>query len=131
VKDQSHKDEMSAAIRGDFQRLRERGVAATLTLRADELPDERTSGPTPAPDDTSTARADAPATGASLLPSPGGAEIEAEPEHPARALERDDPVADDRVPEPGPEPAPPQPVVAASADESPARSGLLARLLGR
>ena len=30
MKDQSHKDEMSAAIRGDFQRLRERGVAATL-----------------------------------------------------------------------------------------------------
>jgi hypothetical protein len=30
VKEQSHKDEMSAAIRGDFQRLRERGVSATL-----------------------------------------------------------------------------------------------------
>jgi hypothetical protein len=30
VKEQSHKDEMSAAIRGDFQRLRDRGVAATL-----------------------------------------------------------------------------------------------------
>jgi len=36
VKDQSHKDEMSAAIRGDFQRLRERGVAATLAPRDDE-----------------------------------------------------------------------------------------------
>jgi len=33
VKDQSHKDEMSAAIRGDFQRLRDRGVAATLAPR--------------------------------------------------------------------------------------------------
>jgi hypothetical protein len=37
VKDQSHKDEMSAAIRGDFQRLRDRGVAATLAPRADEV----------------------------------------------------------------------------------------------
>jgi hypothetical protein len=36
VKDQSHKDEMSAAIRGDFQRLRDRGVAATLAPRDDE-----------------------------------------------------------------------------------------------
>jgi hypothetical protein len=35
VKDQSHKDEMSAAIRGDFQRLRDRGVAATLAPRDD------------------------------------------------------------------------------------------------
>ena len=30
MKEQSHKDEMSAALRGDFQRLRARGVAATL-----------------------------------------------------------------------------------------------------
>lgn len=36
MKDQSHKDEMSAAIRGDFQRLRERGVAATLAPRDEE-----------------------------------------------------------------------------------------------
>ena len=36
MKDQSHKDEMSAAIRGDFQRLRDRGVAATLAPRDDE-----------------------------------------------------------------------------------------------
>ena len=36
MKDQSHKDEMSAAIRGDFQRLRERGVAATLAPREDD-----------------------------------------------------------------------------------------------
>ena len=38
MKDQSHKDEMSAAIRGDFQRLRDRGVAATLAPR-DEDPE--------------------------------------------------------------------------------------------
>ena len=30
MKEQSHKEEMSAALRGDFQRLRERGVPATL-----------------------------------------------------------------------------------------------------
>ena len=30
MKEQSHKDEMSAALRGDFERLRERGVAVAL-----------------------------------------------------------------------------------------------------
>ena len=30
MKEQSHKDEMSAALRGDFARLRERGVSSTL-----------------------------------------------------------------------------------------------------
>jgi hypothetical protein len=33
VKDQSHKEEMSKALRGDFERLRGRGVAATLAPR--------------------------------------------------------------------------------------------------
>ncbi len=36
MKEQSHKNEMSAAIRGDFQRLRARGVAATLAPRDHE-----------------------------------------------------------------------------------------------
>jgi hypothetical protein len=31
VKEQSHKNEMSAALRGDFKRLRERGVTTTLS----------------------------------------------------------------------------------------------------
>ena len=39
MKEQSHKDEMSAAIRGDFERLRGRGVAATLAPRDEETPD--------------------------------------------------------------------------------------------
>jgi hypothetical protein len=39
VKEQSHKSEMSAAIRGDFERLRERGVAATLAPRDDRAPE--------------------------------------------------------------------------------------------
>jgi hypothetical protein len=30
VKEQSHKEEMSAALRGDFQRLRARGVSPSL-----------------------------------------------------------------------------------------------------
>ena len=38
MREQSHKDEMSAAIRGDFQRLRDRGVAATLAPREEEAP---------------------------------------------------------------------------------------------
>ncbi len=37
MKDQSHKDEMSKALRGDFERLRERGVSTTLAPQ-DELP---------------------------------------------------------------------------------------------
>ncbi len=39
MKEQSHKREMSAAIRGDFERLRERGVAATLAPRGEEAPE--------------------------------------------------------------------------------------------
>lgn len=40
MREQSHKDEMSAAIRGDFERLRGRGVAATIApLGADPEPE--------------------------------------------------------------------------------------------
>jgi hypothetical protein len=42
VKEQSHKEEMSAALRGDFQRLRDRGVSASLVPQ-----DEREPGPEP------------------------------------------------------------------------------------
>lgn len=41
MKEQSHKDEMSAALRGDFDRLRERGVAVALA------PAEREAEPAP------------------------------------------------------------------------------------
>jgi len=44
VKDQSHKDEMSAALRGDFQRLRDRGVSSTLAP-VETLKDERPAEP--------------------------------------------------------------------------------------
>lgn len=44
MKEQSHKDEMSKALRGDFERLRDRGVATTLApgeeQRAQPTPDE-------------------------------------------------------------------------------------------
>ena len=43
MKEQSHKDEMSAALRGDFDRLRERGVAVALA------PAEREPEPEPGP----------------------------------------------------------------------------------
>ncbi len=36
MKEQSHKDEMSKALRGDFERLRERGVSVTLAPRETE-----------------------------------------------------------------------------------------------
>ena len=35
MKEQSHKDEMSKALRGDFERLRDRGVATTLAPKDD------------------------------------------------------------------------------------------------
>jgi hypothetical protein len=44
MKEQSHKDEMSAALRGDFRRLRERGVAVALA------PHEPDSDPETPPD---------------------------------------------------------------------------------
>jgi hypothetical protein len=53
VKEQSHKDEMSRALRGDFERLRERGVSTTLALR-DEEPEAvevPVGAPDPAPED--------------------------------------------------------------------------------
>jgi hypothetical protein len=40
VKEQSHKEEMSAAIRGDFQRLRARGVSAALVPQEGAEPSE-------------------------------------------------------------------------------------------
>lgn len=51
MKEQSHKEEMSRALRGDFERLRERGVAATLAPR-DEAETEP-KAPAPLQDDGS------------------------------------------------------------------------------
>ena len=40
MKEQSHKAEMSAALRGDFERLRARGVSAALVPQDEPEPDE-------------------------------------------------------------------------------------------
>ena len=52
MKEQSHKEEMSAAIRGDFQRLRARGVSPSLAPNeAPEPPaDEIVEGPPDVPE---------------------------------------------------------------------------------
>jgi hypothetical protein len=39
VKEQSHKRDMAAALRGDFARLRARGVSTTIELPAELEPD--------------------------------------------------------------------------------------------
>jgi hypothetical protein len=43
MKEQSHKQEMDAAVRGDFARLRARGVATTIVTE----PEETTVSPVP------------------------------------------------------------------------------------
>ncbi len=48
MKEQSHKDEMSAAIRGDFERLRDRGVASALAPPETE-PEPATEDEVPEP----------------------------------------------------------------------------------
>ncbi len=59
MKEQSHKDEMSAALRGDFARLRERGVSTTLAPpeersddAAEPIPEVAAEPVGPAPDET-------------------------------------------------------------------------------
>ncbi len=121
MKEQSHKDEMSAAIRGDFQRLRERGVAATLALRDEERPGDACVESPPVPPAPATAHPEAPAASPdeiAVLPGNGGA--------PPRT-----PGPEVVVREPAAEAMPDTPAEAddASADASP--RGLLARLLGR
>jgi len=135
VKEQSHKDEMSAAIRGDFERLRGRGVAATLAPRDEETPDN-------ACDESTQETESAPRAGAvpEQRPVPVAvAEPEPEPEPEPES-------GPERKPEPetepeldsgsGAEPQPePTPVIEprAGADgrlPDAERPGFLARLLG-
>jgi hypothetical protein len=102
VKDQSHKDEMSKALRGDFERLRDRGVATTLAPRHEE--------PTqPAPDEPESFEAPQPElTEPEPIPMP-------------------EPVTELTEPEPVTQPATDAPF--AEAEEP--HSGWLGRLLGR
>jgi hypothetical protein len=63
MKEQSHKEEMSAALRGDFQRLRERGVAPSLVPQDTEEPDAAPPEPVaedPADDEPSDVPAESP-----------------------------------------------------------------------
>jgi len=114
VKEQSHKDEMSAAVRGDFARLRDRGVAATL---APPAADSTTSAPEPMP-------------AAPVPPAPEPAAAEPPPPAPVAITEPEAEPADEP---PAPDPlttADPEPDV--ERDGEPARAGgWLDRLLGR
>jgi hypothetical protein len=73
VKEQSHKDEMSAALRGDFARLRDRGVAATLVPH-DDVPTDRAEADAQSPDRVE------PAPTAVPEPAPGPPEEAGPPE---------------------------------------------------
>lgn len=67
--EQSHKSEMAAALRGDFARLRARGVATTL--------EPAVVAPTPMTDDPATSPPEPPSPTAGRVSSEnGGAEIE-------------------------------------------------------
>ena len=102
MKDQSHKDEMSKALRGDFERLRDRGVATTLSP-----PDEQQAEPTPeAPESFEAPEREL------TVPEP---------------IPVPEPVSELTEPEPVTQPASDAPV--AEAEEP--RSGWLDRLLGR
>ena len=110
MKEQSHKDEMSAAVRGDFARLRDRGVAATL---APPAADSTTAAPEPMP----------------AAPVPPELEPAADEPPPPAPVARTEQEA-----EPAAEPPAPDPVTTAEPepDVEPARAGgWLDRLLGR
>ncbi len=104
MKDQSHKDEMSKALRGDFERLRDRGVATTLAPKDEEHAQ-------PAPDE--------PESFGALEPEP----TEHEP------IPAPEPVPELTEPEPEPVTQPATDAPVAEAEEP--RSGWLDRLLGR
>lgn len=116
MKEQSHKDEMSAALRGDFQRLRDRGVSATL------VPHETAVHTAEPVSDDLAGRSDEPtaeAEPAAVAPPPVP-----EPQEPAgetpghEQIPASDGAPGSSDPEGGEEPAPP-------------RSGWLSRLVGR
>jgi hypothetical protein len=68
VKEQSHKEEMSAALRGDFERLRERGVSASLVPQDEPGRDEEPPVVEPAPIVAGDQPADKPAEPAAEAP---------------------------------------------------------------
>lgn len=127
MKEQSHKDEMSAAIRGDFERLRGRGVAATLAPRDEEMPDDAC--------DESTQETESSAPRAGALPKRpvpvAVAESESGPER--KPKPETEPELDSASgAEPQPEPTPVIEPRAGADGRLPdaERPGFLARLLG-
>ena len=151
MREQSQKSEMAAALKGDFERLRQRGVATTLGPVDEETDasataapeaaadDERTQAPAAAPPET--VRPPAPVASPSLP-------VFTRPAAPIRdAASASPPAADAVAPDPAVEARPPGaadgeappddiPVVAAEeqvaapAEAAPRRS-LLGRLFGR
>lgn len=75
MKEQSHKAEMSAAIRGDFQRLRARGVSAALVPQDEPDPDQEPPVVAAAP----VVRDEPPVVPADPTAEPAPAEPEHEP----------------------------------------------------
>lgn len=70
MKEQSHKAEMATALRGDFARLRARGVATTLPTPPVDVAGGIASPPTAAP---SAAAVDVPPALAAEIDQPDGA----------------------------------------------------------
>ncbi len=155
MREQSHKHEMSAAIRGDFERLRERGVAATLAPR-DGMPSDnacvestQASGPAAPLAETHSE----PSMPAALVQVEPVVESEVEnmsvsesltepepksfkepaPEPEAELASAESSSAPESKPAPGPDPGPLIEPRTGTGDPSPdgERPGFLARLLGR
>jgi hypothetical protein len=136
VKEQSHKDEMSAAIRGDFERLRGRGVAATLAPRDEETPDNARDESTQETESAPHAGAlpeqrPVPVAVAELEPEPPVPEPESGPERKPEP-EREPELDSASGAEPQPESTPVIGARAAADGRLPdaERPGFLARLLG-
>ena len=135
MKEQSHKDEMSAAIRGDFERLRGRGVAATLAPRDEETPDN-------ACDESTQETGSAPRAGAVPEQRPAPVAVaepvpEPEPEPESGPERKPEPETEPELDsgsgaEPQPEPTPVIEPRAGADGRLPdaERPGFLARLLG-
>jgi hypothetical protein len=126
VREESHLDDMRAAIRGDFARLKERiGDQALLVAEgADEV------DATPGQEPPAQAEAQAPEA-----PPQAVVESDPDPEAPAGEVEVVEPVVGDTEPEPEAELEPDAPAAEAEVepepDGLPATRSWLDRLLGR
>lgn len=125
MKEQSHKDEMSAALRGDFQRLRARGVSATL------VPHESTAhAPEPGEDDAAV-RAEKPAPAVdpphASPPDVPESEVSGAGEASEAAATETPASEQSATPDEAPHALDPD----AGEEHAPPRSGWLSRLVGR